>query len=124
MAGEMSKPTEIETTACTRISPRYTYAVHLLGKRWTALLLHALLQGPLRFSQLVLLVEGLSDRILSERLRELEIEGIVQRVVYPQMPVRVEYALTEKGYALKPVFDAIYAWAEQWIEPSISGDNV
>ena len=117
----MSKPTE--TMTHTRISPRYTYAVQLLGKRWTALVLHALLQGPLRFSQLALLVEGLSDRLLSERLRELEIEGIVQRVVYPQMPVRGEYGLTEKGYALKPVFEAIYAWAEQWVESPDPSDN-
>jgi DNA-binding HxlR family transcriptional regulator len=71
--------------------------------------------GPKRFCELTTLVEGLSDRVLSDRLRELEAENIVKRVVYPQIPVRVEYELTEKGYALKPVIDAIHAWAGQWI---------
>ena len=60
-------------------------------------------------------MDGLSDRVLSDRLRELETEGVVQRIVYPQIPVRVEYQLTEKGRALKPVIDAIHAWAERWV---------
>ena len=96
--------------------PRYEYAAQLLGKRWTGLLLNALLQGPCRFCELTALVEGLSDRVLSDRLRELEVEGVVKRVVYPVIPVRVEYELTEKGYALKPVIDAIHQWAERWVE--------
>ncbi len=104
-------------------NPRYIHAVQFLGKRWTGLLLDALLQGPQRFSELTELVEGLSDRVLSERLRELETERIIQRVVYPQMPVRIEYQLTEKGYALKPAFEAVYAWAEQWIHLPVTGDN-
>ncbi len=79
------------------------------------MLLDALLEGPRRFCELTSLVEGLSDRVLSDRLRELETENIVQRIVYPQIPVRVEYQLTEKGRALKPVVDAIHAWAEQWV---------
>ena len=87
----------------------------MLGKRWTGLLLDARLQGPRRFCELTSLVEGLSDRVLSDRLRELETEGVVQRVVYPQIPVRVEYQLTEKGRDLKPVVDAIHIWAEKWI---------
>jgi DNA-binding HxlR family transcriptional regulator len=60
-------------------------------------------------------VEGLSDRVLSDRLRELEVEGIIERTVYPQIPVRVEYRLTEKGRDLKPVVDAIHTWAQTWI---------
>jgi DNA-binding HxlR family transcriptional regulator len=108
------------TTTMTSISlnhtcPRYEHAAQLLGKRWTGLLLDVLLEGPRRFCELTSLVEGLSDRVLSDRLRELETEGVVQRVVYPQIPVRVEYQLTEKGRALKPVVDAIHAWAQQWI---------
>ncbi|WP_236031127.1 winged helix-turn-helix transcriptional regulator [Ktedonospora formicarum] len=98
-----------------RMCPRYEHAIHILGKRWTGLLLSALLSGPRRFGELTMLVEGLSDRVLSDRLRELESEGIIKRVVYPQIPVRVEYELTEKGNALKPVVDAIHAWAEGWI---------
>ena len=90
--------------------------MQLLGKRWTGLLLAALMQGSSRFCELTSLVEGLSDRVLSDRLRELEAEGIVKRVVFPQIPVRVEYQLTEKGLALKPVIDAIHTWANQWVE--------
>ena len=98
------------------ICPRYEYAVQLLGKRWTGLLLFALMDGPRRFCELTAIVEGLSDRVLSDRLRELEVEGIIERVVYPRIPVRVEYQLTEKGHALKPVFEAIQQWATQWVE--------
>lgn len=112
-------------TSLNQSCPRYEHAAQLLGKRWTGLLLNALLEGPRRFCELTALVDGLSDRVLSDRLRELETEGIVQRVVYPQIPVRVEYQLTEKGRDLKPVVDAIHTWAQQWIplpeqsEPSI-----
>jgi DNA-binding HxlR family transcriptional regulator len=60
-------------------------------------------------------VEGLSDRVLSDRLRELELEGVVERVVYPQIPVRVEYQLTDKGRALEPVVLEIQKWATSWV---------
>jgi DNA-binding HxlR family transcriptional regulator len=98
------------------ICPRYEHAIQLLGKRWTGLLLYALLDGPRRFCELTASVEGLSDRVLSDRLRELEVEGIIERVVYPHIPVRVEYQLTEKGRALEPVVHAISAWATKWVE--------
>ncbi len=112
-----TKPTEttVLTTSLSHTCPRYEHAAQLLGKRWTGLLLDVLLERPRRFCELTALVEGLSDRVLSDRLRELETEGVVQRVVYPQIPVRVEYQLTEKGRALKPVVDAIHTWAQQWI---------
>jgi len=96
--------------------PRYEHATQLLGKRWTGLLMDASLRGSSRFCELTYLVEGLSDRVLSDRLRELEAEGIVKRVVFPHIPVRVEYQLTEKGLALRPVIDAIHAWAAEWVE--------
>ena len=104
-----------QTTTTSSICPKYEHAVQLLGKRWTALLLYALLEGPQRFCELTNTVEGLSDRVLSDRLRELELEGVVQRVVYPQIPVRVEYQLTAKGRALEPVVLAIRQWALTWI---------
>jgi len=112
-----TKPTEttVLTTSLSHTCPRYEHAAQLLGKRWTGLLLDVLLERPRRFCELTALVEGLSDRVLSDRVRELETEGVVQRVVYPQIPVRVEYQLTEKGRALKPVIDAIHTWAQQWI---------
>jgi DNA-binding HxlR family transcriptional regulator len=104
-----------QTAKTDSICPKYEHAVQLLGKRWTALLLYALLEGPQRFCELTNTVEGLSDRVLSDRLRELELEGVVQRVVYPQIPVRVEYQLTAKGRALEPVVLAIRQWAQTWI---------
>ena len=110
------KPTEINATN-HYMCPRYEHAMQFLGKRWTGLILAALMEGPQRFCEMTTAVEGLSDRVLSDRLRELEVEGIVERVVYPQIPVRVEYRLTEKGRDLQPVVMAIYAWAEKWIEP-------
>ncbi|GHO80117.1 transcriptional regulator [Ktedonobacter sp. SOSP1-85] len=97
------------------ICPRYKYAVQLLGKRWTGLILATLLHGPKRFGEITMAVEGLSDRMLSDRMRELEGEGIVERVVYPDIPVRVEYHLTDKGHNLEPVIEAIHQWAKQWI---------
>ena len=114
-----TKPEEtfISTQPISQICPRYEHASQILGKRWTGLLLLALMDRPRRFCELTSLVEGLSDRVLSDRLRELEVEGIVSRVVYPNIPVRVEYQLTEKGRALKPVVDAIQHWANEWVTP-------
>ncbi len=114
--GKTPEATRLPTSAPTTMCPRYEHAIQLLGKRWTGLLLDTLMEGPRRFCELTAAVEGLSDRVLSDRLRELEQEGIVERIVYPQIPVRVEYRLTEKGCALKPVVDAIHKWAERWIE--------
>ncbi len=116
MATQPTEQTTMTTSSITYSCPRYEHAIQILGKRWTGLLLDALMQGPKRFCELTSLVEGLSDRVLSDRLRELEVENVVKRVVYPQIPVRVEYELTEKGYALKPVVEAIHIWAEDWIE--------
>src|SRR3712207_4052603 len=81
----------------------YHRAVELVGKRWTGAILFVLMDGPLRFSEVKLLVPDLSDRLLSERLKELEGEGIVQRRVVEGSQAHVEYALTEKGAALEPV---------------------
>jgi DNA-binding HxlR family transcriptional regulator len=115
----------LSNKATVQTCPLYEHAIQVLGKRWTGLLLDALMKGPRRFCELTALVEGLSDRVLSDRLRELETEGVVKRVVYPQIPVRVEYQLTEKGYALKPVVDAIHTWAAEWVElpPADSADE-
>src|SRR5690348_9928630 len=109
----------VETTSTTQtyqMCPRYEHAIQLLGKRWTGLILDSLLDGSRRFCELTATVEGLSDRVLSDRLRELESEGIVERLVYPQIPVRVEYRLTEQGRDLRPVVQSIHTWAEEWIE--------
>ena len=116
MATKPTISTEMTHLAPTSsICPRYEHGIQLLGKRWTGLLLDALMEGPQRFCELTATVEGLSDRVLSDRLRELEVEGVVERIVYPQIPVRVEYKLTEKGLALKPVVEAIHEWANKWV---------
>jgi DNA-binding HxlR family transcriptional regulator len=95
--------------------PRYHHAVELIGRRWTGAIIRAMLGGVTRFSDLTQTVPGLSDRMLSERLKELEAEGIVERTVFPDTPVRIEYHVTEKGLALAGVVDSIAAWAEHWM---------
>ncbi len=94
----------------------YHRAVELVGKRWTGAILIVLLDGPLRFSEIRHLVPDLSDRLLSERLKELEGEQIVERRVLDGAPVRVEYALTGKGMALEPPVRALKAWANRWLD--------
>jgi DNA-binding HxlR family transcriptional regulator len=106
---------EIASPGQSQMCPRYEQAIQLLGKRWTGLILDSLMYGPRRFCELTSSVEGLSDRVLSDRLRELELEGVIERIVYPQIPVRVEYRLTKKGQALSPVIAAIHTWANQWV---------
>ncbi|HZS79193.1 MAG TPA: helix-turn-helix domain-containing protein [Ktedonobacteraceae bacterium] len=119
-----TKPTETIPTTAYRLCPRYEHAISILGKRWTGLILDSLIDGPRRFCELTEAVPGLSDRVLSDRLRELETENIIERVVYPQIPVRVEYRLTEKGIALQPVLAAIHTWAEKWVTlPEVSNEE-
>ncbi len=99
-----------------QICPRFQHAVEILGKRWVGLILKLLMERPLRFSELAERLEVVGDRMLAERLKELELEGVVERRVYPDMPVRVEYRLTEKGHGLSTVLEAIGQWSEHWVE--------
>ncbi|HEX5166001.1 MAG TPA: helix-turn-helix domain-containing protein [Thermomicrobiales bacterium] len=108
------------TTTPGAFCPRFHYAVELIGRRWTGAILRALLSGATRYSDITSAVPGLSDRLLSERLRELEAEGIVSRTVIPEMPVRIEYHLTDKGHSLESVLSSISAWAETWIEAPVA----
>jgi DNA-binding HxlR family transcriptional regulator len=91
-------------------------ALEILSKRWTGLLLFVLGQGPLRFNEIAAQIGVISDRMLSERLKELEAEGIVERRIFAEVPVRVEYRLTDKGVALVPIYEAIGGWAARWID--------
>ncbi|MBN1530030.1 MAG: winged helix-turn-helix transcriptional regulator [Thermoleophilaceae bacterium] len=93
----------------------YHHAVELVGKRWTGAILFVLMDGPARFSEVKHLVPDLSDRLLSERMKELEAEGIVSRRVVDDTPVRVEYSLTVKGEALEPAVRALKLWARTWL---------
>ena len=94
----------------------YHRAVELVGKRWTGAILLVLLDGPAHFSEIRGLVPDLSDRLLSERLKELESEDIVERRVIDGSPVRVEYAVTAKGRALEPTVRALKSWAREWLD--------
>ena len=94
--------------------PLYHHAVEVLGRRWTGAIVRAMLSGATRFGDLTGTIPGLSDRMLSERLKELEREGIVERLVTPSTPVRIDYHLTTKGKALGTVVQAIADWAEVW----------
>ena len=94
---------------------QYHRAVELIGKRWTGAILFVLMDGPLRFSEVKQLVPELSDRLLSERMKELEAEVIVKRHVIGETPVRVEYGLTKKGDALEPVVRTLKSWANSWL---------
>jgi DNA-binding HxlR family transcriptional regulator len=91
--------------------------VELLGRRWTGAIVRALADGSIRFGDLTAAIPGLSDRMLSERLKELEAEGVVTRTVLPEHPVRIEYRLTEKGADLGAVMDEIGHWAHRWLAP-------
>jgi DNA-binding HxlR family transcriptional regulator len=97
------------------ICASYEKAADLLGKRWTGMMLRVLLEGPQRFGELSSKLPAISERVLSERLKELEGEGVVDRRVDPGPPVRVEYRLTEKGQGLSKVVEELGKWATRWV---------
>src|SRR5947208_10321148 len=110
--GGRSEPDQTREHCCSL----YHRAVELVGKRWTGAILFVLLDGPLHFSAIKQLVPDLSDRLLSERLKELEGEGIVEREVLDGNPPRVQYLLTDKGMALGPAIDSLKRWARAWLD--------
>lgn len=97
-----------------KLCPHFEAAFELLGKRWTGLIIRSLLDGSKRFSDIQEIIPDLSARMLTERFKELEKEGIITRTVYPETPVRIEYKLTEKGKDLEKSMDEIQRWAEKW----------
>lgn len=99
----------------TNICPRFHVAVELIGGRWTGAIINRLLGGRARYNELRAAIPEISDRMLSERLRALEVERVLTRNVVPESPVRVEYELTAKGRALQESLDAIGKWATRWI---------
>jgi len=109
MAGSPSRPPEL----CSR----FHRASELIGRRWTGAIIFVLLRSSCRFATLREAIPDITDRMLSDRLQELESEGIVVRTVVPDTPVRVEYSLTRKGRGLATAMDAIADWAHKWIEP-------
>jgi|SRR5579863_8148827 len=108
---EKTAPETINHDLC----PRFHRAVELIGKRWTGAVIQVLLGGPRRFNEILSAIPGISDRLLTERLRELEGENLIVRRVEAASPVRVTYELTCGGAELKEALDAIGRWAEKWI---------
>ena len=100
------------------VCPHFHAAIELIGKRWTGAIVSALTERPMRFGELRRVVPGLSDRLLSQRLRELEEEGLVQREVEAGTPVRVTYSLTTVGNDLGPAIREIRSWAKRWKQTS------
>ena len=97
-----------------KLCPKFESAFELLGKRWNGLIIRVMLSGKRRFSDISAMIPHLSDRMLVERLKELETTGIVERHVYPETPVRIEYELTQKGRELERVMDHVQIWANKW----------
>jgi DNA-binding HxlR family transcriptional regulator len=103
---------EHDAMAC----PQFPHAIELIGKRWTGAIVREFFYGAKRFSDVRDAIPGMTDRMLSERLKELEAEGIVGRTVTPETPVRIEYSLTPKGRALLQALKALGQWASTWAE--------
>jgi DNA-binding HxlR family transcriptional regulator len=95
--------------------PLYHEAVELVGRRWTGAILRVLMDGPLRFSEIAQAIPELSDRLLSERMKELERRGIVERRVESGPPVRVAYCLSQMGRELEPALAELQSWAKRWL---------
>ena len=95
-----------------RVSADFHHAVELIGKRWTGAIVWALSERAHYYAELTQVVPGLSDRLLSQRLRELEAEGLVERSVHQGSPARVSYCLSDEGRALEPALGELYRWAQ------------
>jgi DNA-binding HxlR family transcriptional regulator len=103
------------TSEVHKVCVRFHTAIELLGGRWTGSVLRALFTGSHRFADIKAAVPNLSDTMLSQRLRELEAAGLVERHVLATSPVRVEYQLTQMGRDVEPILDAVTAWSHRWI---------
>ena len=115
-----TKPVKNEKApaALSGFCPRFHRAVELIGRRWTGAIIRALFSGRRRFNAIASAVPGISDRLLAERLRELEETGIVERIVDGGPPVRVDYVLTKSGLELDATMRALAQWAERWMPAS------
>jgi DNA-binding HxlR family transcriptional regulator len=108
------------TTRAVAVCDNFHHAIELIGRRWTGAIIFVLLRSPCRFAHLREAIPDITDRMLSDRLRELELEGVLERTVTPETPVRIDYALTKKGRALANAFHAIGEWAHKWDAPAVS----
>lgn len=97
------------------ICPKFEQAISLISQRWNALVIYQLLTGPQRFSEVQSAI-GISGKVLSDRLKELEHQEVVNREVIPETPVVIVYSLTEKGLSMEPILKTIENWSQQWIK--------
>ena len=117
-APEDTAESEHGETRATGCCPLYHEAVELVGRRWTGAILAVLMEGALRFSEIAQAVPELSDRLLSERMKELERRGMVERRVISGPPLKVEYSLSQMGQELGPALSEIERWANRWLSES------
>lgn len=103
------------------VCSRFHHAVELIGRRWAGAIIQVLLGGRVRYGAIRAAIPDINDRMLSERLRELEAEGILSRHVVPDSPPRVEYELTEKGRGLETAIGEIASWAREWVPETSVG---
>src|SRR5438445_9725378 len=115
-AGTIGGPVRERSAETPELCARFHRASELIGRRWTGAIIFVLLKSRCRFATLRAAIPDITDRMLSDRLQELEQEGILVRTVVPDTPVRVEYALTRKGRALAAAIEAITDWAHRWIQ--------
>lgn len=88
--------------------------VALIGSKWKLLIMRNLLSRPWRFNELKKDLDGISQKVLTDSLRSMEADGLLTRTVYPEVPPRVEYTLTELGYSLRPILEAMRVWGEEY----------
>ena len=91
----------------------------LISDKWTVVIIRDLLTGTKRFNELMRSVTGITQKVLTSHLRNMEANGLLVRKVYPEIPPKVEYTLTETGYSLKPILDAMYTWGENYKSKNI-----
>ena len=91
----------------------------LISDKWTVVIIRDLLTGTKRFNELMRSVTGITQKVLTSHLRNMEANGLLVRKVYPEIPPKVEYTLTETGYSLKPILDAMYTWGENYKSQNI-----
>jgi DNA-binding HxlR family transcriptional regulator len=101
----------MENTLC----PKMEETLGMLGKKWVGLIVFTLLDGPKKFSEIEKFIHGISGRVLTERLKELEAMGIINKNIFNETPIRIEYVLTRKGVDLTKAFEKIGEWAEKWV---------
>jgi DNA-binding HxlR family transcriptional regulator len=120
---EQAEETPEAAVHASSCCPLYHEAVELVGRRWTGAILRVLMDGPLRFSEIAQAVPEISDRLLSERMKQLEARGIVERTVLPGPPLRVEYELSAMGRELEPALSELQRWAKRWLRHPVAASG-